>query len=68
MVTLYTSGCFNCKRLEKRLDDAGVVYGISNDTDRLKSLGFDTVPVLQVDDKYMAFKEAIEWVKGVENV
>lgn len=31
-------------------------------------MGFDTVPILRVGDNYMTYKEAVNWLKGEQNV
>lgn len=62
MVTLYTIDCGKCKILEKKLNDAGITYFVCRDRDLMKSKGFDFMPVLEVDGKYMNFAEAVKWV------
>lgn len=68
MVTLYSTGCFNCKRLIERLNSNNICYTISNDIEHIKSLGFTTVPILQIDEKYLTYKEAVNWIKEKQNV
>lgn len=68
MITLYSSGCFNCKRLVERLDNAGIEYTVSKDLTPIRQMGFDTVPILKVGENYMTYKEAVNWLKGDHNV
>lgn len=68
MITLYSSGCYNCKRLIERLNNTGIKYTISQDLTLIRQMGFDTVPILRVGDNYMTYKEAINWLKGEQNV
>lgn len=62
MVTLYTIHCPKCNILEKKLNAAGITYLRIDDRDEIAKQGFDLMPVLEVDDKIMGFKEAVDWV------
>ena len=64
MVILYTIDCPRCKILEKKLNNAGITYNIVKDRDEIKAKGMSLMPVLEVDNKRMGFKEAIDWVNG----
>jgi len=62
MVTLYTIDCPKCKILEKKLNNANINYLIVKDRDEIKAKGMDLMPVLEVDDIRMNFKQACDWV------
>lgn len=62
MVTLYTIDCNNCKRLEEKLNEAGITYFTIKDRKLMKKLGMSYMPVLEVDDRLLSFKEAIKWI------
>lgn len=62
MITLYTIDCNNCKRLEEKLNEAGITYLAIKDRELMKKLGMSHMPVLEVDDKLLSFKEAIKWI------
>ena len=62
MVTLYTIHCPKCNILEKKLNAAGITYLRIDDRKEIAKQGFDLMPVLEVDDKIMGFKEAVDWV------
>ena len=64
MVKLYTIDCPRCKILEKKLNNAGIEYSIIKDRDEIKAKGMSLMPVLEIDDKRMGFKEAVDWVNG----
>jgi deoxycytidylate deaminase len=65
---LYTTHCPRCKVLEKKLQQAGIIYSIVDDRETLLSLGFTEVPMLQINcGKTMNFKEANEWLKEATN-
>ena len=61
-VILYSTGCPKCNVLKKKLDKAKVDYSVVSDKEAILKTGFTTVPVLQVDDKFLGFKEANEYL------
>ena len=61
-VILYSTGCPQCRILERKLDQAGVVYDVINDVDEMLKLGLKSAPALSVDGEIMEFKNAIKWV------
>ena len=63
MIVLYSTGCPNCKVLERLLKRQNVDFVISDDIEELIKKGFQTAPVLSVDGELKQFKEAIDWVK-----
>lgn len=40
----------------------GVAYTINDSREEMISLGFTTVPILQVDGENMGYTEAVEWI------
>lgn len=50
--------------LKTKLDRAGVQYTLCDDVEQMKSLGFESVPILDVNGKQMRFPEAISWING----
>ena len=65
-VILYSTGCPRCKVITRKLDDKGIKYSIVDKVDVMLELGITNVPVLEVDDRKMEFKEAINWVNSQE--
>lgn len=65
-VVLYSTGCPRCKILKSKLDDKRIIYSIVNDVDKMLNMGMTVVPVLEVDDVRMNFKEAINWINNKE--
>lgn len=62
-ILLFSTGCPKCNVLIKKLNLMDIDYDIeSNDMSEMLNLGFTEVPVLKVDDKYMTFKEANNWI------
>lgn len=61
-IKLYTTHCPQCKALEMKLNKKSIEYTTSDDVEEMKKLGFAAAPILQVDDKYYNFSEAVKWV------
>lgn len=63
MVTLYTTHCPKCRMLEKNLQKKGIDYHTSEDLDKLVRVGFQSAPVLEIEEgKFLNFKDAWSWV------
>lgn len=62
-VVLYEHGCPRCKVLKMKLDQKGIKYETVSDVDAMKEKGFNEAPKLEVGEKVMGFKEAVEWIK-----
>lgn len=67
MITLYSTGCPQCKILEKKLDMNNYKYDKIEDEDIMIAKGFESAPMLEVDGLTMNFNEAIKWIKIKEN-
>lgn len=65
-VTLYSTGCPNCRTLEKLLSKANVEYEKRTDRDEMLDLGFMSIPILKVGDEFLVYKKAIDWVNSLE--
>jgi glutaredoxin len=63
MVTLYSNDCPKCKILKSKLENKNIQYDLCSDIDIMILKGFQTTPVLQIDDKTMTYLDAINWVK-----
>lgn len=62
-IILFSTGCPKCNVLIKKLNNANIEYAIeSENMSEILDLGFTEVPVLKVDDEYMTFKEANNWI------
>ena len=62
MIKLYSTGCPRCVVLKKKLDAKGMNYEVVSDVALMESLGFTSVPMLEVDDKMMDYVEANKWI------
>ena len=60
---MYTTGCSKCKILESKLNDKGIKYDICEDKEIMKSKGFRSVPVLELDDgTTLTYGKAVKYV------
>jgi len=64
MITLYSNDCPKCKILKFKLDSKNIQYELCSDIDIMTSKGFQTTPMLAVEEKTMNYLDAINWVKG----
>ena len=62
-VTLYSTGCPKCNVLEKKLQMAGIDFKIEG-AEVMIEKGFESAPILGVDDNYMTFMEALNWLNN----
>lgn len=62
MVVLYSTGCPKCMVLEKKLEKKGIEYTVVEDVETINSMGYVSVPLLEVEGKVMEFAEANSWV------
>ncbi len=49
------------------MDSLGLDYESTIDVKEARKLGFQTVPLLEVDDKVMTFPEAVKWLNNGGN-
>lgn len=61
-IILYTNHCPRCTILGKKLQEKNISYETFTDVQKMIDMGFESMPVLQVDEKKMLFKEAVKWV------
>ena len=66
MVILYSTGCPKCNLLEKRLTANNIDYKISDDVEILIEKGFQSAPVLQINDQFIEYGEAMKRLKAYE--
>ena len=66
-ITLYSTGCPQCNVLKTKLDKAGIKYRTVTDQATMTAMGFQVLPVLQVDNVTYKFVEAVKWIKEKTN-
>lgn len=68
MITLYSTGCPKCNILDGRLTKDKIEFTISNNIEKLVEMGFQNAPVLQIDDNFMSYEDAMKLLKVFETV
>lgn len=63
MIILYTIDCPKCKVLERKLEEKNIQYEVCKDTNIMAEKGYTYLPILEIDDKVLNFKEAVDWIK-----
>lgn len=66
-ITLYSTGCPQCKVLKTKLDQAGIQYNTVTDQAVMAAMGFRSAPVLQINNETYKFADAIKWLKERAN-
>jgi glutaredoxin len=61
-IIIFSTGCPQCRVLEAKLKQKGIEYEVVNDIAIMTEKGYMSVPVLEVDDVSMTFKQAVDWV------
>ena len=65
-VILYTTHCPLCFVIQSKLSSKNINFSEVTDIEKIKEASPDgTVPILEVKGKRMVFKEALEWINGV---
>ena len=62
MVTLYSTHCPRCRVLETKLTQKNIEFNVVTDINKMESLGIQSVPILEVNDKLLNFTDAVAWV------
>ncbi len=64
-VVLYsTANCPMCKQLARILQSKNIAFEKCEDEDYILSLGYRSVPLLQIDDKILVTQEAFTWANN----
>lgn len=64
-VILYSTHCPRCVVLKSKLNQKNISYKEINDIEIMKEKGYLSVPVLEVDNKTMNFKEAFNYIDSL---
>lgn len=66
-MTLFSTNCPQCKVLEKKLEQKGIQFEITNDIEELIKMGIKRAPILKTDDgQYLDFSNAIKYVNDMK--
>ena len=65
-INFYTIHCPKCDVLEKKLNNKNIAYNLITDIGVMQQKGLDTMPMLEIDGKMMAFGDAVRWINELE--
>lgn len=65
-ITLYTIDCPKCKIIEKKLNSLNINFDICKDIKLMEKKDINLLPVLEVNEKLMDFKEANNWINNLK--
>lgn len=63
-VILYSTGCPQCNILKEMLQKKNIIFQIEDNVEKMKKLGFSSLPMLSIDNKILNFKEAFNFLKN----
>ncbi len=64
-IILYSTGCPKCNVLKSKLDSKKIQYETITDVKQMRSKGFLSAPMLQIDDDYYSFSEAVKYLNNI---
>ena len=64
-VILYSNHCPQCNVLESKLKEKNIIYDEVNDIEVMRSKGFSSIPMLEVDGILMNFKESFNYINAL---
>ena len=68
MVVLFSTHCPKCRIVEMKLAQLGIDHKIIDDVDAVvevgKEHGINSAPILQVDDKFLKFEDAVKFINS----
>ncbi|GFI62542.1 hypothetical protein IMSAG049_01726 [Clostridiales bacterium] len=67
MITLYSTHCPRCNVLKKKLKQRNIDYKEIDNVETIKAKGYLSVPILEVDNLCMDFKQAVNWINLQED-
>jgi len=64
-IILYTNDCPKCRILKQKLDEKHIKYELCNDIEVMKSKGFRSVPMLEINGDILDYLNAVNWTKEI---
>lgn len=61
-VVLYSTGCPKCEVLKTKLEAKNIEFSTNDNVDEMLSMGINQVPVLKVNDEFLEFSKANDWI------
>lgn len=65
-IILYSTGCPKCNVLIKKLNAKNIQFTPISDVAIMQDIGIDTVPQLSVNGKLLNYRDAVEFINGIE--
>lgn len=65
MIKLYTNHCRKCEILTAKLQEKNISFETEDNEETLIALGFDFMPVLEVDGEKLDYLAAINYVNSL---
>ena len=65
-IKLYSTHCPKCIVLQKKLDDKNIEYDLITDINEIKETGYLSAPILQIDEKFYGFGEAVQYINSLK--
>lgn len=65
MIKLYTNHCRKCEILTTKLKEKNVSFEVEDDEETLAALGFDFMPMLEVDGERLTYLDAVDYVNSL---
>ena len=62
MYTIYSTGCPRCNVLKAKMEQKGLEYTECQDVEKMRSIGLQSVPVLDADGELLTFEQAIKFI------
>lgn len=62
---LFSNDCPKCKVLKTLLNRKELNYIVSSDFQELSECGIMSLPVLKIDDGYLDFNQAVEYIQSL---
>ena len=63
-VILYSTGCPQCNILKEMLQKKNIIFQIEDNVEKMKELGFSSLPMLSIDNKNLNIKEDFNFLKN----
>ena len=64
-IIMYTTHCPRCEVLKTQLLNKKIVFEEETSVAKMKELGIDNVPILNINGELKSFTEAIKWINEV---
>lgn len=66
-IIIFSNGCPRCEVLKTKMDNANLNYKTSTDFQEIIDRGFETLPVLKVNNEYLDFVGAVKWINNLNS-